>query len=201
MSCRKWTDLLLDRWANELSEEEAILLEQHLADCEACRAEESRLTQGLAGVSCGTSYHPASDLARRTWERWKLENSLNRKPAEAPVAAAALREGPSRRRWIAAHGSPFELGSERTTNRLVAALFPFTRRIPVYFTAVAAALAILLGIWMGRRSVEVSQGVRSLPAGRPERLTPLEESRAPFAFATTPGDAITVPRGSPRDTL
>jgi len=40
MDCSHWKEMIIDRLADELNEEDSILLEQHLAECEACRREE-----------------------------------------------------------------------------------------------------------------------------------------------------------------
>jgi anti-sigma factor RsiW len=96
-----------------------------------------------------------------------------------------------------------ELGSDtgsgpRRPFRLV---LPFTRRVPFYWAAATAVFAVLVGLWVGQRSAHPSQDAGSLPPSRPERFTPLEDSRPPVAFATIPGDAMSLSRSTPRDTL
>jgi anti-sigma factor RsiW len=168
MSCERWIDLLVDRSANELDEEETILLEQHLADCPACRSEAFQLGRILAPEEPRTDYRPALDMERRIWAQ--------------------------RRR---------ELGSDAGSRprRPLRLLLPFTRQIPVYWAASAAVFAVLVGLWVGQRGVHPSQGAGSFPLSRPERFTPLEDSRPPVAFATIPGDAMSLSRPTPRDTL
>ncbi len=75
MSCDRWIDLLVDRSANELDEEETILLEQHLADCPECRSEESAPeSDPCSGGTRKRAYRPAPDMERRIWARWQLEH-------------------------------------------------------------------------------------------------------------------------------
>ena len=168
MSCKRWIDLLVDRSANELEEEENILLEQHLADCPACRSEELRLGRILAPDESQMAYQPAPEMERRIWAQWRLE------------LGSDAGSGPRRPLWL---------------------LLPFTRRVPFYWAATAAVFAILVGLWVGQRGAHPSQDAGGLPPSRPERFTPLEDSRPPVAFATIPGDAMSLSRPTPRDTL
>jgi anti-sigma factor RsiW len=168
MSCKRWIDLLVDRSANELDEEETILLEQHLADCPMCRSEELHLGRILAPEEPQRAYRPAPDMERRIWAQWRLE-----------------------------------LGSD-TGSRPQRPFWPmlsFTRRVPLCWAATATIFAILVGLWVGQRGAHPSQGAGGLPPSRPERFTPLEDSRPPVAFATIPGDAMSLSRPTPRDTL
>jgi anti-sigma factor RsiW len=51
MSCESWREAILDRVAGEASEETAIAVEQHLAECAAC-AEEARRLARLMEAAC-----------------------------------------------------------------------------------------------------------------------------------------------------
>jgi len=50
MSCEAWREAIIDRLAGELSEEQAIQLEQHLAECPECTVEARRLAEVLASA-------------------------------------------------------------------------------------------------------------------------------------------------------
>ncbi len=182
MSCDRWIDLLVDRSANELDEEQTILLEQHLADCPECRSEELRLSRILTLEERGGAYRPAPFMEQRIWARWQLEQESDAR---------------SGTRWQLEHDSDAGSG----TRRPLRLKRPFTRQVPVYVAATVAILAVLAGLWMGQRGIHPSQEARDLPIPRPERFTPLEDSRPPVAFATIPGDAISLPRPMPGDTL
>jgi len=57
MDCSHWKEMIIDRLADELNEEDSILLEQHLAECEACRREE-QMVACLFESACPTEEWP-----------------------------------------------------------------------------------------------------------------------------------------------
>lgn len=92
-------------------------------------------------------------------------------------------------------------GARSRPRRSIRLLLPFTRQVPVYLAATVAVCAILVGLWVGQRGAQPGQGARSLPLSHPERFTPLEDSRAPITFASTPRDAMSLLFPTHRDTL
>jgi hypothetical protein len=80
MQCKeqsRWQAMIIDRLANELGEEDAVLLEQHLSDCESCMRE----ARTLAGVLTKAS-GPMEWTADPVLEE-RLLAALGPRPAEA----------------------------------------------------------------------------------------------------------------------
>jgi anti-sigma factor RsiW len=78
MSCESCRDRLVDRLAGELSEEDAVLLNQHLAECAACSREEEQLRQLFAAARAGDSWRESGGLRGSLLEALEREASLRR---------------------------------------------------------------------------------------------------------------------------
>ena len=214
MPCEPYRDMLIDHIADELTEEERILLEQHLAECTDCAAEEHRL--------------------RRTVEATTPGEIGEVRPATETHLLAAFRERAAA--LAPGHGKQASAsGRQRTGNlwqritRSGFALHILRRPVPSYAAVLLLIAAITTGFWMGR-----SNRTDSLPRGSHEPVRPairqlvpdtdaLEDAlavvripgddsldqasgslwgeRSAVRFATTPSDAIGLERLTLRDTL
>ena len=65
MSCESWKEAILDRVAGEASEEKAIAVEQHLAECAACAEEARRLARLLAATGPREEWAAGSQMEER----------------------------------------------------------------------------------------------------------------------------------------
>ena len=124
MECTRWFELLIDRLAGELAEDEAALLEQHLARCAHCRREEKRIAALLAA--------PASDgwSPGAEWPRRILDQAHRMR----------THEGPAR--------DPRSVAASALFRARVAGLF--RRAVPVYAVLAIAVFCAVGGIWAGR---------------------------------------------------
>jgi anti-sigma factor RsiW len=80
MSCESWQEAILDRVAGEASEEQAIAVEQHLAECAACAAEAQRLTRLLRAAA------PREECAADAGMEERLAEEMRRRAAPPPLA-------------------------------------------------------------------------------------------------------------------
>lgn len=102
MSCESWHEALVDRVAGEISEERAIQLEQHLAECAACIEEVQRLERLIDStrirddgtIDPGTEDRLVGALRRQHASRapasWWAALWQRRVPAYAIVAVALV---------------------------------------------------------------------------------------------------------------
>jgi anti-sigma factor RsiW len=102
MSCESWHEALVDRVADEISEERTILLEQHLAECAACTEELQRLERLIDSTRIpddGTVDPGMEDRLVGAWRRqhaarapasWWAALWQRRVPAYAIVAVALI---------------------------------------------------------------------------------------------------------------
>jgi hypothetical protein len=205
MSCETWRELMIDLLVDELEEDQRIQLEQHLADCPSCTAEERRL-RGLLQLSFAPeSYEVDPVIEARLLERVQL--------------------GRTRERSMRGRGDD----QARAKNRGGWTLLPrlFARPIPAYAVLLLMLGAILAGIWAGhgeRMSLEGDRATRPSPAldtpdgvsRPPDGLAGTEHGSAPgrvelraagwmaerdVAFAIAPSDAIALARAISPDTL
>jgi anti-sigma factor RsiW len=65
MACESWSEELIDRLAGEISEERAIRLEQHLAECRACTEEMRRLERLVESTRSREEWTADSQLEER----------------------------------------------------------------------------------------------------------------------------------------
>jgi len=214
MPCEPYTEMLIDHIADELTEEQRILLEQHFAECSGCVAEEHRLRTAIEATDPG-------DVGEA-------------RPATEACLLAAFRE----RATAAASGCGEQesaRGRRRTGNlwqRITHSgfsVFSLRRSIPSYAAVPLFIAAIAAGFWAGR-----SDRTSSLPHGSHESVRPaihqpnrdtdaLEDAlavvripgddslarssgdfrqiRSAVRFSTTPADAIGLERVTLRDTL
>jgi anti-sigma factor RsiW len=70
--CTGWTEQLIDHLAGELEETEAILVEQHLAECADCRGEAREMERILAAQASGEEWCPDPALADSLWRRSRV---------------------------------------------------------------------------------------------------------------------------------
>ncbi|MBU1701127.1 MAG: zf-HC2 domain-containing protein [Candidatus Eisenbacteria bacterium] len=171
MACEKWRDLIIDRLADELGEEDAVLLEQHLADCADCTKEEQRLSRLLHAV-----------LPREEWpEKSAIEDRLaavlrQRTAAWAPAASAPAGSSALRRR--------ISQGAQQF-------LLLFRQPMPIYAVFSLVLLAVTTGFWIGHASVpDGSAELYREPVWlSPEDLPPSEQGRGmPVAVPTAERD-------------
>jgi len=206
MSCDLWRGLIVDRLADELAENEAVLLEQHLAECVDCAAEEHRLRHLLRSYASQEEYTTAPSIEERLLEhmraRTREDGSLR--------AEAAPRPADGDRRWW-----------KRLPNL-------FLRPIPAYVAMVLIAGAALTGLWFGRGGEARPESGRAAEPGRSAPQAPIRgtgpeerfaradhpssdlsstgnrrESRypGPMRFVTTPSDAVSLAEVTSPDTL
>lgn len=214
MPCEPYREMLIDHIADELTEEDRILLEQHLAECTDCAAEEKQLRAAIEATTPADAgeVRPETEAALMT---------AFRERATTPATGHGEQESAS--------------GSQRTGNlwQRIRRSGSFIRMLrhpmPSYATVLLLFAAIATGFWMGR-----SDRSSSLPRGAHEPILPaihqpirdtdaledalavvripeddslsrssagLRQDKSVVRFATTPSDAIGIERGSLRDTL
>jgi hypothetical protein len=207
MQCKNWDEMVIDRLAGELGEEDSILLEQHLAECPRCRQEEIRLRELLDAQRRQEDGTPGEGMLARLLD--VMRGGTEREPRlEIPIPQSGRRAG--------SHAS-FNL----------AALF--RRPLPSYAALLLVFMAMGGGIWIGR-----SAQPESTSAWRPSQSPappavghPTEATDSPslppatgaagdhLADASVPGrdgssfagfvsarpDAMDLPMSVPRDSL
>ena len=145
MACTEWQEMLIDHLAGELSEDDVVLLEQHLAACRACRREAAALSRmGEAARSHATRPVDPGLEAR-------LVNELRRRHTADPLPSAA------------AH--PFNL---------LRTLWASVRQpLPSQAMAIIAGICLMTGFWFGRLQPDVArvptggeQAVLTMPSAR-----------------------------------
>lgn len=62
MACDTWRRMITDRLADELGEEDAVGLEQHLADCTACLQESEKLRTLFAAAAKPSGWSPGAAM-------------------------------------------------------------------------------------------------------------------------------------------
>lgn len=137
MDCLTWQERLVDFLAGELSEEKAILLEQHLAECNGCSDVEHELRELFSQAQASEEWAPAPEMEER------LLSVMRRIPREGPqrvpAAASSSQVAPALVENPAAH-----------TSFLARGLRAFLRPIPAY----AAVLILLItssgAFWVGQ---------------------------------------------------
>jgi hypothetical protein len=206
--------MLVDHIADELTEEEAILLEQHLAECAGCTEEERHLRQAIEATT------PKLDSEIREG----IENQLLAVLRERVSAAApgGGKENPGR----VARG---RVNLAHRVSRLRSFVRMLRYPMPSYATVVLLIAAVATGFWMGRSDRSDSRAHSSEEPIRPAIRQPIQDTdaledalavfqipsddslagsssglrqgRIAMRFSTTPSDAIGMWSGSLRDTL
>lgn len=139
MSCERWREKLIDRLAGELSEEDTIQLEQHLAECSDCAEEERRLKHLL--------------LSTVPREEWLADTAMEDRLV---VELHRQRQGRARGQAEREHGSSAD--ATRWTQR---ALPGFLRRpLPAYAALSVVLVALLAGFWLGHSNTRRTPGDR-----------------------------------------
>lgn len=138
MCCDGWREMIIDRLADELSEEDCVLLEQHLGNCESCRREEGELSKILAFASLGRDWSPQTAMETRLCgELRRIRPASDSKMDDA--ASAETMPMP----W-----------SHRFRNRLSALV---RRPLPSYAVMLTVVVGGILGFWLGRSATPGSQ--------------------------------------------
>lgn len=202
MSCEFYQGLLIDQIAGELSEEDEVRIEQHLAECDDCTLEGDRLRKVTRAVL------PAG--------RWEASERV-----EARLVAEL------QKRYATHTSDPTDPSQVRSGfGGWLFALFGQPSRAFASVTAVVCAIAIgfLLGQWRESPRDEVGRSPQAQPvrqqietsttegrSGLADRLGAIDDSlnrgggswagRGWIQFATTPSDAISLAESFPTDTL
>ncbi len=139
----RWQAMIIDRLANELGEEDAVLLEQHLSDCESCMRE----ARTLAGVMQKAS-GPVEWAADQALEA-RLLGVLERRPAVESQKEPASLEGGGH---VPAPGGGRDSAGRGRWRDLLGALTRPALRPPLSAgTGIALVLiAAAVGFWTGR---------------------------------------------------
>ncbi len=81
MKCDKWQEKIIDRVADELSEQETVILEQHLAQCRYCLEKETQIKRFVnpGSEEYQAIPHPALEekLVKQMREIYPAESNLN----------------------------------------------------------------------------------------------------------------------------
>jgi anti-sigma factor RsiW len=149
MACEQWREALIERLVDELDEDQAIRLEQHLAECVACRREEAQLRMLFAAAAPAESWDVPPEIEKRlhAWLRAHaargLAPSVPRGAEPSSAASPAPGEAPAgaRRRTQRAR-----LGKGAAAGWLAL----LTGRMPAFAALPLAAAALLIGLWVGQ---------------------------------------------------
>jgi hypothetical protein len=190
-------EMIIDRLADELGEEDAVLLEQHIAECRACAAEERRLGRLLQASVPREEWPEDSGLENR------LASALQGLAAAAPVSAAI-----NAKRLPVPH---------RIVHWLRHFLKPVGRPVPAYAVLSLTLVGITAGFWIGQASIPDNMaGLNQGPAwvvpndlpqgdtrgGRPEtQRGGAEQHFAQATLAYWPIDSVTQFAQTPRDAI
>lgn len=213
MPCEPYREMLIDHIADELAEEEKILLEQHLAECSGCTAEERQLRRAIEATTPADvgEVHPATETsllatfrehAAPPSEHGKQDSEIGRKRAE--------------NLW-------------QKIRRSGSFLRALRRPMPSYATVLLLFAAIAAGFWMGPSDQPGSLQRGSNEPIRPAIHQPIRDTdaledalavvripdddslarssgsfrqdRSALRFATTPSDAMELVWVTLRDTL
>jgi len=177
MSCERWREKLIDRLAGELSQEDTIQLEQHLAECSDCAEEERRLRHLLLSTV------PREEWLADTAMEDRLVAELQRQ-REAPVREQAEREHKND-----AYATP---RTRTAVARWMQRALPgFLRRpLPAYAALSVVLVALLAGFWLGHSNTH------GTPADRadgpvwtvPPDLSPTEHMPEAWQPESVPAD-------------
>jgi hypothetical protein len=175
--------LILDRLTDELDEDQAVRLEQHLAQCEECAQEEQRVRSLLDAA-----------VPRKEWTpEPSMEDRLLRE-----MRSHRARTGARFQRTPVKSPSPHWWASLRDVMR---------HRVPVYAAVAALIVAVGSAFWLGNatqnpadstfpmgtapsRVEDRDPGQESLPDEQESFAFLRREFQREQVFATTPADAI-----------
>lgn len=167
MTCDTRPETLVDLLEGELSEEEAVLVEQHLTECKTCRAEINALALFTHPFVSEEPWQPDAAMCDRVLRRAQTGGwaAAPPRPSGPPVPSVATTGARSR-------------SSLRSFLQELPAWC--TRPLPSYAAAGLAAVALLAGLVLGGGAVLLGgrgvpsvvgsvdpPGVTSLPADRP----------------------------------
>jgi anti-sigma factor RsiW len=186
MTCDMRPETLIDLFGGELAEDEAVMVEQHLAECAACRAEMNALAVTTRPFASEESWQPDAAMADRVLLRAKA-NGWGAKPQA--FADVATRESTTRGREEAPTPAMLPLAEERPprASRIVersplGMLFAWmVRPLPSYATFGVALGALVVGLWLG-------SGVVRFPGrSTPTELNMTARNKAPGRLSKTAG--------------
>jgi anti-sigma factor RsiW len=174
-TCDHWNNLIIDRLADELSESDAILVEQHLSECRECAAKERTLRALVDSIRTVEEYGVDPAMEERLALAFRAHQGRGR-PSDR------TRRAPDRER--------------RSLGFLPGLLL---RPIPVYATLVLIVGACLSGAWLERGSGPAGPEIVARPhaeggslaergdsSGSAQRAVGARISR----FVVTPSDAV-----------
>ena len=177
----RWKEMLVDHLADELDEENAILLEQHLAECPACTEDQRRLRELCDAAAPRLEWRPGQHLEAGLIRR--LRAVSGRQSGNTP--------------WV------------RQSAALLGKLA--RRPLPAYAAVPLVLLALAGGLWLGNSgSPSLPPQSAPLPAGsaatgRETNWVPAREDDSWFTleaeFAVTPSDAVALVWGIEPDSL
>jgi len=182
-----WHEWLIERLAGELDSEREILLEQHLAECEDCRALAARDQAFAAAAAPRTEWHPDPEIEARILERWRRmptelapTTTAGAQPCADPAEAPSPRASESRQ-------PPRPGGWRQRLGRI------FAHPLPGYAAAALLALWLIVGS-PAERGRDVASGT-----GPAAATTPIDSSFADVAVALpTTSSMKATPRNSTR---
>jgi len=177
VSCDSWQGRIIDRLSDELGEEDAILLEQHLAECAACASEE-RLLRALLESSTPAAESAAEDGPERASYAAMEEDLAATLRGIGPVEKRVDRVGRGTGR--AGRGTGRAGRGIGRVGRL--GILPiFSLPVPAAATVALVCLAALGGVWLGSRHAGGGRERIAVEAGRPTgpEMAPSSEERPP----------------------
>jgi hypothetical protein len=189
-------ETLIDLLAGELSEEEAVVVEQHLAECRMCRVEMNALALMTHPFLSEEPWQPDAAMAGRILLRAQTgEWAASPAPPSGPSVYAAT-FGDEVTTPLAQSSV---LSRAQTGARSLSPARPFrfvllswiTRPLPPYATVGLALLALLVGLLLGGGAGHLSgRGVRTEAGGsdQPSRLPERSADRAPERLAARQAD-------------
>jgi anti-sigma factor RsiW len=181
MTCSTRRETLIDLLAGELSEEETVRVEQHLAECRECRTEVNALALMTHPFLSEESWQPDAAMADRVLLRAK---SAERAVSSAPRPAVPAAPSGARQVSVARPSRP---------------MLPawITRPLPSYAVIGVALVALVIGLMLGGGGVRL--GGRGLPSeaggsdrppvSSPPREQPADRTPAGLASRGTAGDS------------
>jgi hypothetical protein len=151
MACEMPRESLIDLLSGELSEEEAVIVEQHLADCAPCRQEMEALGALTSPFVSEEPWQPDAAMADRVLARAKARGWM---PSPARQPAATVSTAPSGPAAAASQSVSPAIGTQvhpvSTSNSLFTLMLAWVRRpLPSYAAATLAIVALAAGLWLG----------------------------------------------------
>jgi anti-sigma factor RsiW len=183
MACDRqlWRERIIDHLAHELGEEDAVALEQHLAECPACAEEARRLSDAVEAAA-----------PRR---EWTVDQRLESRLLTAARAQSRRRGGrPSWTHRIEASLAAFA-----------------RRPFPAYAIVPLLVFTLASGVWLGRSTgreggsvpsgLSPSTALSRTSTAHRSTIAPDHARQAGQRFEVTPSDAIALATAVEHDSL